>query len=254
MPTLVHGVLIVGGSIAFALVAHTLVRRRVAIEVLEAHNEVAGVLIALVGGIYGILLAFVVVLVWDRWNEAREGAAAEANAVADLYRISEGLPEPVGERFRSEAIGYLETLIARDWPAMEHGRGSPELNAVSRSMWRQVTSFQPADHAQRNLHLAALDATTRVSDERRRRLMIVTQHVPPLLWGVLICGGLVTIAFTNFFGLRYGRSKAVMSATLAAIVGLVLFTIYALDHPYQGDLKLDARDAERALELLRAGG
>jgi hypothetical protein len=40
-----------------------LVRRRIALATLEQHNEVAGFIIAVIGGLYAVLLAFVVISV-----------------------------------------------------------------------------------------------------------------------------------------------------------------------------------------------
>ena len=85
---------------ALAIVSHLLVRRYVPVEVLEEHHPGASVIVALLGGLYGILLAFVVVVVWEDFNREREGSAAEASAIADVARLAGGLAPPDGELLR----------------------------------------------------------------------------------------------------------------------------------------------------------
>src|SRR5205085_7914268 len=91
---LLTGILIIGGSILLSLAGMLLVRRRVPQSVLREHNEVAGFLIAVIGVAYAVLLVFVVIAVWEKFEAARATAEHEAGALANLYRIAEGLPEP----------------------------------------------------------------------------------------------------------------------------------------------------------------
>jgi hypothetical protein len=48
-----------------------IVRRWVAVEVLERHNEVAGFIYAVIGVVYAVLLGFTAIIVWERFNQAQ---------------------------------------------------------------------------------------------------------------------------------------------------------------------------------------
>ncbi|MGD9763859.1 MAG: hypothetical protein AB7V27_09120, partial [Candidatus Binatia bacterium] len=83
-------------AVAFVIAAGlgvVLVRRRVPLEQLMEHHEVAGVCFAVVGGLYGIILAFVLVSSWERYESARAQTEFEASAAADLYRHAAGFSE-----------------------------------------------------------------------------------------------------------------------------------------------------------------
>jgi hypothetical protein len=69
--TVLQGVVIVGGSVLGALAAMMLVRRWVAVSALEAHSEVAGFVYAVLGVVYAVTLAFVVVVVWQQFETAK---------------------------------------------------------------------------------------------------------------------------------------------------------------------------------------
>jgi cation transporter-like permease len=55
---------------------------------------------------------------------------------------------------------------------------------------------------------------------------------------VLLVGGVITVGFTYLFGLRSTTVHTLMVAALALTIGLVLFTIAALDFPFRGDIRV----------------
>src|SRR5579863_9114789 len=59
---------------------------------LRASSDSLGNYLQTVGGIYAVLLAFVVYVVWGQYNDARGFVAREATAVVDLHRTATGLP------------------------------------------------------------------------------------------------------------------------------------------------------------------
>ena len=100
-------------------------------------------------------------------------------------------------------------------------------------------------------HLATIPATTqdelqykgieadRFNDlvtARSTRLDFTDQGVPGVLWAALIVGAVVTIGFVMIFGLRSALLHALMTAGLAALIGVLLFVAMAINHPFAGDV------------------
>ena len=56
----------------------------------------------------------------------------------------------------------------------------------------------------------------------------------PLMWVVLLATGIITIGFSFFFGTPNSSAQALMIASLSATIALVLFLIWALNHPFAG--------------------
>ena len=69
-----------GGSI----VGLCVVRRLVPLDRLQKNHEVAGVTFGALGAFYGLVLAFVIVAAWERFNEATANAHDEATALESL--------------------------------------------------------------------------------------------------------------------------------------------------------------------------
>jgi Protein of unknown function (DUF4239) len=124
-PLWISGILLVGGMTLLSMVGLILVRRRVALERLRTNNEVAGFKFATVGVLYAVLLAFAVLVVWEKFNRAEEHVAQEAGAAATIYRLAAGLGDQEGASLRDTMTAYLKAAITEDWPAMARGRQSP---------------------------------------------------------------------------------------------------------------------------------
>ena len=71
-----------------------IVRRYIKVDQLRTNNEVAGFKFATVGVLYAVLLAFAVVVVWEKFNQAESEVAKEAGAAATVFRLSQGGRQP----------------------------------------------------------------------------------------------------------------------------------------------------------------
>ncbi len=80
--TVVFGVLVVCGASLAAVIGLTLVQRLVPATIRKEHNDVAGFIYAALGVIYAVLLALVVIAVWEEFGRARVTVESEANALA----------------------------------------------------------------------------------------------------------------------------------------------------------------------------
>ena len=61
------------------IVGTYLVRKYVKLGIGKSHNEGVANGFAMTGGLYGLILAFVVFLVWDQYNDAEQNAEMEAS-------------------------------------------------------------------------------------------------------------------------------------------------------------------------------
>lgn len=83
-------------QILFVLVAFSavsvfglyMVRILVPLERLKQNHEVAGFTFGVIGAFYGLLLAFVIVAAWERFDRAGDEVQSEAVALTSLYRLS----------------------------------------------------------------------------------------------------------------------------------------------------------------------
>src|SRR3569623_1288615 len=96
LQTVVFGVLVVGGVCLLSLAGFELVHRLVPVASRQQHNDVAGFIYAALGVIYAVLLALVVIAVWEEFQAADATVEQEANATAEIFWLGNRLQEPVG--------------------------------------------------------------------------------------------------------------------------------------------------------------
>ena len=104
-------------SVLGLFVVHPIIPQRLR----SVHNDVSGFILAIVGVVYAVLLAFIAVAVWQDFDRADQLVQTEANLVADLYRDTAALPDPAAEEVRHYLFVYAETVIQDEWPALTAG-------------------------------------------------------------------------------------------------------------------------------------
>jgi hypothetical protein len=229
-----YGVLIVILAILIAIAGLALVEYLVPWQVRQRHNDVAGFIYAVLGVVYAVLLGFVTIAVWEDFELARITTDSEANELAELFWLAREFPESEGEQLQDLTRSYAEVVIDEEWSLMAQGRASPRAWELTDKMRSTVSDFEPETEAGQVRYDQGLTLVHNLVDQRRLRLFEAGGGIPRVLWLVLVVGGIIVVGFTYLFGLENTRSHRLMIASLAAIIALVIFTIYALDQPYAG--------------------
>ena len=234
----ISGAIIIGGGTLLAMLGPALVRRFVALERLTINNEIAGFKFATVGVLYAVLLAFVIIVVWEKFTDAEVNVVREAGAAENIYRLSQGLGDTNGADLRNAVGVYLKTAMVDDWPAMDSGQ--PSASRSTRQALNAIYSMLSVINDQRNRAIVSeiFGQLDRITESRRARLIAAEGAVPNVIWLVLLGGAAVTIAFTFFFGTESLRAQTVMTALLALLIFSELLIVVAIDRPFTGAVKV----------------
>jgi len=228
-----------------------LIRQRVSLEQLSNNNEVAGFKFAVVGVLYAVLLAFAVIVVWEKFSDAESQVAQEAGAAATLYRLADGVQGDPGAALREKLTTYLELAIADDWPAMATGHGSRKTTQALNDIYTAALQVSPAGARDSDLLTEILHQLDLLTQARRARLFASTGVVPTVLWFVLFGGAVLTVGFTFFFGTENVYAQAMMTAVLTVLIFSGLLLIVVTDHPFAGAVSVPPEALQAVLEDLR---
>ena len=248
--TLIVAFLLIVALPATAVVGSLVVRRAVGAEILAAHNDVAGFIYAVIGVVYAVLLGFTAIIVWEQFRSAQEVVELEANALVDLYRNAAVFPVEARQDIDTRLREYARLVVEDEWPAMAHGKTSAKTWDAYNLLWHTYHQFEPQNEHQRIWYEESIQRLNELGDQRRARLLNMHESVPNVMWIVLLGAGAVTIAFTFLFGTRNPRAQGVMSASLALTIGIVLVSILALEHPYQGITRVNAEAFHQAQRIM----
>ena len=221
-----------------AMAGPIIVRRFVRLDRLTTNNEVAGFKFATVGVLYAVLLAFVVIVVWEKFADAESDVAREAGASATIYRLVEGVDGEPGPTLRKRMTAYLQAASIHDWATMEHGDSSPVVTRALDELYASALTYKPADSRGAVIMTEILRQLSIITEARRDRLVKASGIVPNVIWLVLFGGGILTVGFTFFFGTENLRAQALMTGALAMLIFSALLVIVSIDHPFAGGVKV----------------
>jgi hypothetical protein len=234
---------------ALAVVGLAVVQRLVPWRNRQKLNDVAGFIYAVIGVVYAVLLALVVIAVWEDREEAKYTTEREANALAEIFWLAHGIPETEGRQLQELTRSYARTVVDEEWPLMEQGRGADS------SAWElldeirgSLQGWKPSREDEQVLYDLGLDRFHDLADARSLRLIEAEERLPAILWALMGFAGLVTVSFAYLFGLENALAHKVMVMALAGVIGLVIFTIGALETPFSGSARLSPAAFELVLD------
>lgn len=238
-PLWILGTLLVVVPTLLAMAGPVIARRVIGLPRLATNNEVAGFKFATVGVLYAVLLAFVVIVVWEKFSDAEADVSREAGAAATLYRLIGGIDAPTQQDLRDRLTAYLTSVVNDDWKAMETGRSSRRTTQALSALYATALAYQPKDPRTTEIMAEILDQLHHITEARRARLVKALGAVPGVIWFVLFGGAALTIGFTFFFGTENLRAQSLMTGVLALLIFSGLLVIVAIDRPFTGTVKVE---------------
>jgi len=204
---------------------------------LRESHDVSGFVYAVVGVIYAVLLAFVVIVVWEQFRGANQVAEDEAMHLSNVRQLAKVFPDSVSKLISSDVEAYAKSVIEREWPAMAERHADPQTYAIAKRLWNTFYSFRPAPQEQA-FYNESLRELTSFNNARRLRIIGMDGTIPPIMWTLLLGGGFICVAFTYLFATPRPLTQYMITGLLSAMIVVTLFLIAEMDHPYEGGMSL----------------
>jgi hypothetical protein len=211
-------------------------------------NDVLSTYVAVIGTLYAVLLAFVLLSVWEQFDTARAAAEREASQMADLTRLTDGLPEPSATRVRA-ALREFSTAVVEEWPTMADRARSDRTDRALDKVWRVLIETEPASGRGTSIYDQALERLRSASDSRQDRLSQAHPSVQPVIWILLIGGGVLTLVSTYFFETTAHAYQPV-NVGLTLMIAFILYLVYVFDRPFTGDIATQPTAMQAVVEML----
>jgi hypothetical protein len=236
----------VAGAIAFYL------RRRSEREGRTENNESAGQVFTIVGGLHAVLIAFVLIGLFDAVGAARDNANAEANGLVAVTWASDSLPEPQRTEIQNLANSYANQVIRQEWPMMEAGQEVDDNAWATLDRMKTVIASANVSYGwftdRKN---EAANQLWNVYQDRQTRIDQASQGgVGAVLWFALALGSVLSVALPMLFGGPREHAHVMIIAALAATMALLVFAIYQLQNPFAGGAAVNPDMFREALDRL----
>ncbi|WP_025274027.1 DUF4239 domain-containing protein [Haloglycomyces albus] len=226
-----------------------IVQRRSSSEGISEDNDVRVTLFEITTVLYAIVLAFVLITAWEQWSDARNTTYREADALVEVYWGADAFADEDKEDVRQAVRSYTNEVIDSEWPAMD------EQEPVGNRGWRLLDDMrgplteyeEESESAQMRLD-DARDQMRVVADSRIERLFEAYRGLTPAMWTLLIIGAFVVMGVLLSLRTTNRRYQYFMAGTIAAMMTLLLFSVYNLEFPFSRGVALDAAPYETALD------
>jgi hypothetical protein len=200
----------------------------------RVYNDLIGWQLGILGTTYAVILGFMLYAVWTQLGEAELNVDSEANAVRDVYRLAEGLPEPQRPQLRQLARDYVDTVITREWPQMSRGEMPEQSTAIDQQMWKILISVKPASPTEVNAQEHAVSELESLAQRRLIRIRQGRSGLPNLLWCLLLVGGALTIVCSCTLGSENVKLQSLEVFCFSLLVSLSLVAIADIHRPFRG--------------------
>ena len=223
-----------------------LVRRKYSAEVLKENHEVAAIIFNAFGLFYGVLVAFVVFVTWNGYDEATKNLQMEASEALDIFHTAGSFPDPSKKIIQHGLREYLNEVYNDEVPKMAVGDLQLYAGGAHNSLRVLFGQVDASSIPNRELYGEALRCLNNLAQYRRMRIFAGNDTVPPVIWLVLLIGGVFAVSYTFFFGMKNIRAQYLITTTLTVTVTSILFLVYVLDHPFTGTSRVSLEPLTKA--------
>ena len=236
-------------SASVPLLSVWLIRRIWPYPTFKENNELIGFTYAVYGLIYGVLLAFTIIIGWEGFQSTEQLVMDEATVLSELWRDSEPFPPAMRADIHNDLTAYTQSVIDDEWPTMaEQGMASPKTQAIYEHLWTLSYEIKPENEIQRAYLGEFLGRMHELSGDRRLRIMHSTEEVPSVLLLVLLIGGVPTVAYTLLFSNKHAWVQMVIMGNIMLIVLLGLLVTLSLQHPFSGGVSIEPEAFRQLLD------
>lgn len=203
-------------------------------------NEVAGFIIAVVGTLYAVVLGFMTVVTWERYQTAQERLASETASVLDAWHDAVELPPQARRLIRTQMLDYAHVMIDEEWPMMRSGGFSLKGDTIIMDATTAVGQIKPKTVTESNGQTAEIDMLNALHDARQERLAGSDSALTGLQWAVLFIGAIVVVGFCYLFQVESPRAHLFMTGAVAVVIATMMVLIFELQSPFRSPIGISS--------------
>jgi hypothetical protein len=204
---------------------------------------------------FSVLLAFMIFLAFESYDESRAGAAEEATVVAQQVETAQFLPSPSRQTLTGQLVCYGRSVAGDEWDALRAGTFEDAVNPWGAEMFRTFRPVEPRTASEQSAYDRWMDQTVQREQARIQRIHGAEGILPAALWPALYLFAAVIVGYALFFADRAegAATQGMLMGSVAFAVTVSLLLLAFFDVPYgDGVGKLEPTAMERSLVLIEA--
>src|ERR1035437_4105865 len=250
IPPFLLFILMVSFGGIFAGLITFLFRKNVRVKILRSHNEVTGFLFLAIASFYSLLLSFVVFVVWGQLNETRGNVSKEGSSAVGLYRDIKFYPDTIeSKQLMIVYLDFVFKVIDEEFPNMKRMESSRKTTESFNSVFYKMEHLNPKNPFQIQLVSEMFNHLNELATYRGLRITSMETEISPPLWLPIILGAIITIICAILLDIEHTGMHITLNSLLGVFIGMFLFIIILLDHPFTGTLGIKPKSYERIFTM-----
>lgn len=220
--------------LAVSLVAYAALRQAGFYNFTAREAEGLNVLIQLIGGIYAVLLAFTIFVIWGQFNDVENCVMWECSALDDLLRFSTYLNADDASAIRKTMAAYTRHVLRFEWQALGDAKKDQQAEEHFNQFVNTVVHAAPKSEAEQAIHVRLMDMVRTAGACRDERVSKSLTRIPPTLAGLVntIAGVLLLLIFVYPF--HHWLTGGACFGIVAFVLFLANFVMTDTDNPLKG--------------------
>jgi hypothetical protein len=194
-----------------------------------------------------------VFVTWSGYDEATKNLEMEASEALDIFHSAEAFPEPAKKIMQQGVRDYIVSVYNDEVQKMSLGDISLYSGGAHAGLRILFNQIDATSIPNRELYAESLRCLNNLAEYRRMRIFAGNDTVPPVIWLVLLVGGVFAVSYTFLFGMKNIRAQYLITTTLTVTITSILFLIYVLDHPFTGTTRVSLEPLRQAMAATQKG-
>jgi hypothetical protein len=204
------------------------------ILIIDKHVEYGDIFTNSLAMIFGFIIGFIAVSVWESYNDLNNTVSKEANAIHNMYRTIEAYPANTAEKGKEILEDYVQEVIEKEWPLLSRDKFDPIAYKKLTLFYDLIVSFKPSDFAELAAHQEMLNLIANYRELRRDRVHNAKAILDPSIWLALESSAFLFVLISCLFEMRTMRIHIILISLLASGLAVVFFLLLMYNHPFMG--------------------
>jgi hypothetical protein len=230
---------VVAITLGVVVLAVWLIRRAVPATREGFHAEISAPMLGVVAALFGLLLAFVIIIAYENFLETSADVSREADALASIVRDSAAFAEPEGHQVRDAVGNYARAVVYDEWPQMHDGNDSARAASALDGIFASMQLVEPKSAGATGFYDDSVRQLNDALDARRDRLEAAHGGLPYEIAALILFSSFVIVGYAVLVGSPNFWFHVLGPAAIATVVAFSLLVLLDLSYPLSGDVTID---------------
>jgi hypothetical protein len=253
LPVWLWSILFILFTLVFTTLFNNLIDRLKLTKTLQHEVELSTSVMQLAGTIFAVLLALIVVSVFERYSTVESVMFEEATYAGNIFRDTFVIDKKNAEDIRQKIYNYLHLVIQTELPAQKKGlEDIKKVKVYANQEVEDILSIIAKLDNKPIIQGEMLNQINQLLKYRRIRIGFTTEsHLPNTIWVTLIIGSLILTVNLSLIQSEQRFHMNIFCYIYILSIDLMLILIIAYDRPFCGELSVSTAPYQQVMLTMK---